>query len=192
MSTTSRLGLDYVLTSDTVSNFPTVDAQSKGVLDNAVIVTEGTLAGRPAAAAVEKDRLYKATDTGQWFISDQTNWLSVHIAGVWQSLSLGTGVSAVSGYTPSARVEGDIVRLKGRVTNSSGGNITDGSTVFTVPASCQPTSSVSIVAGVNHSGGPIGITITITTGGVASFTTAAGLIGSGDVLNLNALTYTLS
>lgn len=29
---------------------------------------------RPAANTVEKDRIYKATDTGLWYISDGTNW----------------------------------------------------------------------------------------------------------------------
>jgi hypothetical protein len=78
-TTTSRLALTQWIGADAVSTIRTGNATNTGILDNTVLVTEGTLVGRPAANTVEKDHIYKATDTGQWFLSDGTNWFPISV-----------------------------------------------------------------------------------------------------------------
>lgn len=72
MHTTSRLALDVVDSTDAVSDYPTADAQAKGVLDAAVTFTEGTISARPAAALA--GQLYYATDTGAYYVSNGSTW----------------------------------------------------------------------------------------------------------------------
>jgi microcystin-dependent protein len=80
-SSSSRLGLDEPSATDAISGFPAEDVQALGVLDNAVIITQGTLTSRPAASAVAAGNEYHATDVGQWARSDGTAWHTYLAAG---------------------------------------------------------------------------------------------------------------
>ena len=125
MLTSTRLGLHIAEGTDLESAFPPMNAQANGILDSAVLVTEGTLAARPAAASVEKDRIYKATDTGVWYIGDGTNWHTMLIARAWQALTLATNVIAVAGmYAPAVRFVGDKVEFRGAMQNNTGSTLT--------------------------------------------------------------------
>jgi hypothetical protein len=102
---TPRLALPYPIGSDLVSTFPTVDAQQAAILDNAMLYTEGNFASRPAVGAVEHGHIYRSTDTGIWYQSDGTNWLTVMLAGLWLTIATPSGFTAVAGaYVPAARV----------------------------------------------------------------------------------------
>src|SRR5581483_3632782 len=79
MTTTARLGLDVPQATETISSYPAEAAQSLGVLDNAVIVTQGTLASRPSASTVPEGNEYYATDTTQLFKSTGSAWNQVPV-----------------------------------------------------------------------------------------------------------------
>lgn len=80
---TSRLSLGIPDGGDLESAYPPLIGGAMNTLDNSVIVTEGTISARPLATAVEKDRIYKATDTGLWYISNGANWnvMSIGLRG---------------------------------------------------------------------------------------------------------------
>lgn len=165
--TTTRLSLTYPLATDIVDAYPAEEQTNYTALDNATLVTEGTLASRPAATAVEHNHIYHATDTAQWFVSDGTNWNVKLVAGTWQALTLGTGVSAGgAGYTPSARLVGDRVELKGEMTGTS---ITAWATI---PTALRPSSTVQTVASI----GTGAQMIQVTTVGALSTPSAAGTL----------------
>jgi hypothetical protein len=117
--TTSRLSLSYPTGGDNESAFPAVSLSQMTTLDNAVLVTEGVFASRPGVGSVEKDRIYKATDTGVWYVSDGTNWNTMLVAGAWTAISLATNWTA-TGFTPSVRLQGDQVLFKGAAINNTG------------------------------------------------------------------------
>ena len=71
---TSRLSLAEPLTSDASSELRLSITNNATTLDDAVLVTEGTISSIPTASSVEKDHIYRATDTSQWFVSDGSNW----------------------------------------------------------------------------------------------------------------------
>ena len=75
-TTTTRLALTQPVGADLVSQIRTSMTANASTLDNTVLVTEGTLAGRPNANTFEKDHIYKATDATPptWYMSDGTNW----------------------------------------------------------------------------------------------------------------------
>jgi Phage Tail Collar Domain len=75
MHTTTRLGLDVLDGSDAVNSTPTIDAQAKGILDNAVTYSQGTLASLPAASLA--GRRYYATDISQELYDTGTSWVPV-------------------------------------------------------------------------------------------------------------------
>ena len=140
-TTTTRLALTQPAGSDAPSLLRTSIGGNATTLDNSVLVTEGTLAGRPGAATVEHNHVYHATDTKQWFISDGANWNTALIAGAWQNITLGSGVSAGSGYTPAARLVGDTVELCGTPTDFAT------TTAWgTIPAGLRPASTVTLVS----------------------------------------------
>ena len=67
-TTTTRHGLVQPAGSDGPVSLRTSIDGNATILDNAVLVTEGTLVARPVASTVEHDHIYRATDTGQWFV----------------------------------------------------------------------------------------------------------------------------
>ena len=109
--------------------------------------------------------------------SDGTNWfiLSGQQDTGWVALSLGGGVSAGGGYTPTARLVGSTVYL-------SGGPLT-GSAITawaTIPAGLRPTSTVTLFPVVQ------GVSVTATAGGALA--SSAGL----SQLNLDGINYRAS
>ena len=66
------------------------------------------------------------------------------IPAAWQALTLAGGVTS-SGYTPSARLEGDLVRLKGAMV----GTVTAGSTWATVPSGLRPSVALGFIVWVS-------------------------------------------
>jgi hypothetical protein len=71
---TSRLTLQEPLISDSTSELRLSITANAQTLDNAVLVTEGTLVERPTASSVEKDHIFRATDVDEWYITDGTTW----------------------------------------------------------------------------------------------------------------------
>lgn len=87
---------------------------------------------------------------------DQAYAIFIYIGGGWQCfsggqdsgwipLTLGTNVTTNSVfYTPSVRLKGDQVFLKGFIENISGSNILSGDDIFTIPAGLWPGKDVAI------------------------------------------------
>lgn len=190
---TSRLSLVIPASTDNESTFPSQATTTYNILDNATLVTEGTLASRPLATSVEKDHIYKATDTVQWFISDGTNWNVVQVSNAWTALTLASGVIAASGeYVPSVRLEGDVVRLKGAMQNNTGGNITAGATWATIPASpagLRPTVGTNLVIPAALSTSTLATNFGIGNNGLIWLTQA---LGNGAQVYLDGVTFTTS
>lgn len=98
-------------------------------------------------------------------MADGANWWIV--AGAqdtgWVTLSLGTNVSAATGYfSPAGRLIGDRVWLTGGVTTNA--SFSPGGTLVTLPSTLRPASTVQV-------NGPAG---------VATITNAAGAVGGGN------------
>lgn len=155
MLSTSRLSLNYPEEGDGETNYPAVSVQQMDTLDDAVLVTEGTISARPAANTFEKDHVYKATDTKQWFMSDGTNWFTVMIAGPWVNLTLESGITTTVGaYTPAARLVGDKVELRGAITNTNG---TAALFVAVLPSGMRPAELCMFPAMVSSGGGVLAV-----------------------------------
>lgn len=120
-----------------------------------------------------------------------SNW--VMIAGQqdtgWLTITLAGNVGPAASYdTPSARLVGDMVRLKGAFTNTSGSAITIGTTVATVPSAMHPATQRGI--GITFPGGLLsGPAIAITTGGIIE--PAATNVSNSGTIGLDSMTYAL-
>jgi hypothetical protein len=186
--------LDVVDTSDNVSSYPTVNAQAMGVLDQAVTITEGTLASRPAASAVAYGTHYYATDNSTYYVSNATAWATVLTAGAWSSLTLGSGVGAAAGdYTPTARIEGDLVRLRGAIQNTSGSTIAVNTTIITVPsAGMHPASTPFLNLTLSGGGSGLATVGVMGTSGALQLSSAGPTWPNAYVIGLNGLSYSIS
>lgn len=187
-TTTTRLALVDPIGADAPSEFRVGIAASNAILDNAAIYTEGTLAARPLAGAVEHGHLYGGTDTGLLYQSNGTIWRTAMLAGAWTALTLGTGVTAATGYTPSARLEGDIVRLKGAVKHT-GSSFGAGNVLATLPSSSMYPASTFVDAWFDTVN-DVWIPVQIDTGG--GVTLGGTGITSSAVVSLNGRTFTLT
>lgn len=179
-TSSSRLGLVQPASSDQESLWPSQFlTNTTGLLDNSVLISQGTLAARPATPSPNvSGQTYYATDTTQWFFWNGSAWNAIHVEGAWQALTLGTGVSAGgAGYTPSAQLVGSRVFLKGEMTGSS---ITAWATI---PAALRPSNTVSMPAAGS---GTNAVNLTITTGGAVTSSVAQTLI------YLDGVNYSLS
>lgn len=182
---TSRLSLVIPASTDNESLFPSQAATTYGILDNATLVTEGTLASRPLVGSVEHNHIYRATDTGVYYFSDGTNWRAMAVPGQWAALTLGTGIIAGSFYTPSVRLEGDRVWFKGDPVNNTGSSLSTGYTFATLPSSAYyPSAAVPFIISGN------GVPLQVNTNGAITVTTLG--VGSGAGVHLNGVSYTLS
>lgn len=139
-NTTTRLTLQEPITADSPTELRLAVTNNSSTLDNAVLVTEGTLAGRPAANTVEKDHVYKATDTVEWFISDGTNWNTILVAAAWQTPTFQNSwvnfVPDGGQQTVKYRKVGDMIQLRGSCGNGTAG------TIFTLPTGYRPAADV--------------------------------------------------
>jgi hypothetical protein len=110
----------------------------------------------------------------------------------WVPLTLGSGIATASGYdTPSARIEGDIVRFKGALQNTTGSQIAAGATLATVPSGAMHPSATRGLFLTTLSGFLGQSLLVVTTGGViqSSFSVSSG---STAPINLDGATYTLT
>lgn len=189
MSTpTARLHLDYALGTDAVSSYPATDAQAKAILDNAVIVTEGTLSSRPSGSYV--GQTYYATDvnSGTWYFYTGSVWETVIVAGAWAVLTtnVGAGVISVSGRTALVRVVGDTAQLSGALTTNVG--LSGGVTLATLPGSATPSQTASVVVAVDTPSLIVG-KVNLTTGGSLVL---GEIFNSGYIVNLDGIFYPLT
>jgi hypothetical protein len=173
MHTTSRLGLEVPDTSDNESVFPAVSSQQMTTLDNAVIVTEGTLASRPTSGSYV-GQTYYATDALSWYFWTGSAWETALLAGAWQSTTPGTNVLV----SPHVRLEGDLVRFAGSFAVST--TVSSGATLCTLSSGYYPTSGPAAFTFAAQ-------TFSITTGGV--LTSSANVSAS---IEMNGATFALS
>jgi len=122
--------------SDTVDT-ASFSAQVNGitdVFDDAAMYLTGTSATRLAIASPVNGCFFYETDTTDLWLYNGTTWgIVMAAAGTWQALSLGSGVTAITGYTPEARLLGDAVEMRGALQNTSGSSMAPGTTIATSP-----------------------------------------------------------
>jgi len=120
--------------------------------------------------------------------------------GPWVPLTLHAGIitAPASEYVPSMRFEGDTVRLKGCLQNTSGATVTAGTTLATLPAGSAPSASGGlgfVVFGNGPSGFPLPSVssnpylLVVNSGGVIFC--VSDLLNDDAVL-LDGISYTLS
>lgn len=186
-TTTSRLSIDVVAGTDLVSSYPTVNAQQMGILDGAVVYSEGVLASRPSAAI--KGRIYKGTDTGLYYFDTGSAWDTLMLAAAWANLSLASGLGTFSGtYTPASRVVGDRVELRGGVQNTSGSGKSSPVAICTLASAYRPTSTAYITADTFLGNG---FAVEVTTAGVMTLLADASGLINNDFIPLDGLLYSL-
>jgi hypothetical protein len=159
---TARRGIPTPLGTDPVSEFRLAITAAANAADTDAIYSQGTLSARPAATAVPAGTFYYATDTGLLYEGNGTVWGTVMVAGAWQALTLypSPAVSAGAGYTPAARLVGDVVSLCGNGTGSSIGDWA------TIPSGLQPAELIVTTANTSNAGTPVACVIS--TAGVIS------------------------
>jgi hypothetical protein len=184
-ATTSRLALVSPIGADAASEFRVAATASNAILDNAALWLTGTLAARASISPLVAGTLYKGTDTGLLYHYDGTAWTTVLLAGAWVSLTLAGSIGAGTGSTPSIRLEGDIVRLKGQPVNNTGSPMASGLVASGIPASCRPTAAMVVLG--SYGGGATPTPVSITTAG-----SIFANCGTGLEMNLDGLTYTPS
>lgn len=108
----------------------------------------------------------------------------ITVSAAWQALSFAAGAGAAAGFqTPQARLEGDKVRLRGRI--SFTGSIAANNTIFTLPASNMFPVNGKVALSTIITGAQ---TLFIDLAGVA---TCGGAASSGNNMNLDGLTFIL-
>jgi hypothetical protein len=107
----------------------------------------------------------------------------------WLPLTLAAGMNVAGGYTPSVRLVGDGVQLKGVLQNESGGTVGGiGSTIATInQASLCPSATVYPCVGLPNS--TASATAQVTTAGLISIN---GSLGNTSFLAFDGSSYTLS
>jgi hypothetical protein len=111
-SSSSRLGLDEPQATDAISGFPADDVEALGVLDNAVLYGEGTLAGRGSVTPLVAGFIYRATDTGDVSMHGGAGWIPL-VRGS-NVMTSGTGTftwDGSSAQSPTAAVTHSIGRV---------------------------------------------------------------------------------
>lgn len=114
------------------------------------------------------------------------------LGGSWQSLTLGTNIGAFGAgtFSPQARLENDIVRLRGQATNTV--SKASGFLWATLPVGLRPSSQVDLCVMV--AANPILVCdLTIATNGQMTVgVSGSGTVGSNSILLLDGLTFTVS
>lgn len=137
---------------------------------------QNTISNRPAASSVKARTVFYATDTTTYYLSNGSTWSTMLVAGAWVALTLVHGTHP-SGYVPSARLEGDLVRLKGVVAVST----TSG--FATLPSSgLYPSTTINQISVANSGGWDF---LTISSGGSLT----CGSVGD---VELDGVTYSIS
>ena len=186
-NTTSRLGLVQPLGTDAVSELRVSITDNASTLDNSVIVTEGTLASRPAGSY--NGQTYYATDTGLWYFYTGSAWETVMLAGGWQTLTPATGWVAYGAPGLQARVVGDKAELRGALQNQTGGTVTFATLVGSISGSIVPSTerfpTVSCSSGTAAS-------LQVFPGPGSSSINILGSIANGDYVGFDGASYSLS
>lgn len=193
MTTTARLGMDIPQSSELISAYPAEAAQALGILDNAVLTTSGTLASRPATP--EAGHRYYATDVARTYIYAGGVWvLDLTADTAYQALSRVSGVGAVAGdYAPSARFEGDGVKFRGSLTNTSGSPIAATTAIFTTPTGMVPSAgAAALIAADTYGTTATALLLAVAaTTGIVTLSTSSPAWPANFVLPLNGLSFSL-
>lgn len=189
-STTTRLGLIEPLGADAPSELRVSIANHATTLDVAVTITEGTAASRPASGSYY-GQTYYATDTTVLSFWNGSIWMPVRAGGAWTSITLASGFVAATGmYTPQFRIEGDVVRMRGGVTITTG--INQNTNISTaIPAAATPASDARPIGSMVTSGGSwVSAPLRITTANLFIYM-GSSQTGTNTV-SLDGVTYTVS
>jgi hypothetical protein len=120
-------------------------------------------------------------------ISEGQAWGIVNAAiapGPWIDLALGTTfVAAANYYLPGFRVEGDLVRFRGRLLVAAGQSYAASALIDTLPESHRPSGQVQV--GASWTSGAT--RIQVTTGGLV---TCIAALSAGQFVGLDGLTFT--
>ena len=188
MHYTSRLDLAQVDGTDNVSAFPSSFNADMTILDGSMRIFQGTLAARSSVTTQQYGDEYESVDTGQWFKWGGTQWGVILIPGAWSGMTMATNIAGNTGYNqPSARLEGDLVRLKGTAQNLTGGTLTSG-TIATVSSTMYPPGLGELTLGLGN-GNTIACQVSASTGVI---TIAGGSLPNLISVNFHGVTYSLS
>lgn len=177
-----------------------LDAEYAGSQNEAILqVVTGTAAATPAPPAPPANSIVlgsvwvpaAATSISSGDITDLRPGARLGLIGPWQTLPLATGVVAVTGdYTPSARIEAGLVRLRGSINNNTGAAIGGPNNITGLAAGMAPSSNALMAAGQVGSGAASGIAL-FATGEYIQISSAGPSWAAGNDIPLNGLTYTL-
>jgi hypothetical protein len=193
-TTSPRRGLLSPVGADFPSEYRLAVTNHATVLDAEPGCFSGTLANRATvdSTPVAGD-FYYATDTKLLYAYNGTAWGTVMIAGAWVALATmspngNLNLTTGGGYTPSARVVGDRLELKGTV--SVTGTISTSTALWTFPIGMRPGSQVAPGLTYDNASTTPGITQlpVLTNGAVASNTALA----NGYALYLDNLGFSLT
>ena len=187
---TTRRAIATPLGTDAVSELRLSITAVANAADTDAIYLSGTLAARTALSGVLAGTLYYVTDSTPPVLTEYngTVWQTVMLAGAWVPVTMVTNIIQLTGsFVPSARCEGDCVRLKGAMKNNTGVSMTPGVTWATVsagPPSMRPTSPVEVPCSPAGAAG-----LLVYTDGTIS---TNGTINNGAWVSLDNITYSLS
>ena len=189
-NSTSRLALPLPVGTDPPSELRTAIGALSTAMDPSVLYYSGTLANRGTVVSSPlAGYLYYATDKGILYEYNGSAWGTVMIAGAWTEVSFSSNWTAGT-YTPSSRLEGDLVRLKGVIINSTGSNQSSQVIGNIASSSMYPSTQVALTGSTpNVSTIPIPVAVTIASNGAI---TAWGTVYNGQGVSLDGLTYSLS
>jgi hypothetical protein len=150
--------------------------------------SSGTLAARPAFG--KRNRIYFASDVPAYYLDNVTSWLTLEavVDTGWVPLTLASGVTSSGGFTPSARLRGDMVELKGGLWNQTGSS--DAGTLATLPTAVTPPAH-AVWEPVTQEANSGVLNLRITNSGGGQIQIPSGL-PSGETASLNGISYSPS
>lgn len=150
LATTTNNALRYPTSANNGTDFATGIADLASDIDGKWF--SGTLAARPTAGTL--NRLYYATDVGQFYFDTGSAWLLAAPSDTgWVTPTLAAGWGSDANQPFAYRAIGDKVFLKGQIDNTSGTTQLATAVIFTFPSQYHPphTNAFAIGAGSNIS-----------------------------------------
>ncbi len=153
-------------------------------------ITPGTTIASVSGSSVTLSQVAAESGTGLYAVAGR--FILQQDTG-WIALTLATGMTQGGSYTPSARLRGDIVALKGAVVQGASGNGFTG--IATLPAVMQPAGALTLSWSFFNNGTPSGyvtapLLVSVISTGVLSV--AFGSPATGSEYFLDGVTFSIA